>query len=158
MSELAYDSLFFRFRRPPDADAWSNFAIDQVECHGVAPSLISGKKSGWVKAPNDRATLVRKISASNNRSIQGGKNPRSDDPIDGWGIYAKAIRRNHRVVGWNPRSGFHHLSISAAIELRSNGCVVMAESPLAVPPYALTTGAGIILRKTIQIQVVLIPR
>lgn len=108
MNELAYDFMFFRFTRPADADAWSIFAIDQIECHGDAPSLIGGKKSGWVKAPKDRATLIQKIAASNNRSIQGGKNPRSDDPIDGWGIYASATDFGANLCRYRESPGHLH--------------------------------------------------
>lgn len=84
---MTFDFLFFRFKRAPSALAWSGFALDQIAAHGQAPSLVGGKKSGWRKAPPGREELIAAIAASGNRSVQAGSNPRSPDPLDGWGIY-----------------------------------------------------------------------
>lgn len=84
---MSFDFVFFRLQRAPDARAWARFAIDQIAAHGHTPALVGGKGSGWRKAPPGREALIEAIAAARNRSVQAGHNPRSRDPVDGWGIY-----------------------------------------------------------------------
>ena len=86
MASGRYDFLFFNASAPIGAEEWAAFALDQVRSHGLSPAFISGKKSGWVRAPKDPAELGKKLLAAALPGVQAGTNPHHDDPYDGWGI------------------------------------------------------------------------
>jgi hypothetical protein len=81
-----FDFIFVRFGLRPSSSDWASFAISQIDNYGSKAALVGGRKSGWVKAPNNHAAIEEKIRLAHTHAIQAGTNPHSDDPFDGWGI------------------------------------------------------------------------